>query len=49
LTPWVHQPNHMLASPGLHTHHQLELHQDSPQIHFPAELFDDFSWNLDFI
>jgi hypothetical protein len=49
LTPWVHQPNHMLASPGLHAHHQLELHQDSPQIHFPAELFDDFSWNLDFI
>jgi len=48
LTPWVHQQSHALASPGLHAHHQLELPQDSPQIHFPPELFTDWEYAFDF-
>jgi hypothetical protein len=48
LTPWAHQPNHELMSPSLHAHRQLELAHDSPQIHFPPSLFEDWSWNFAF-
>jgi hypothetical protein len=48
LTPWANQPTHPLASPGLHAHHQLELSQDSPQIHFPPSLFESWNWAFDF-
>jgi len=48
LTPWTHPPSHELTSPGLHAHRQLELAQDSPQIHFPPSLFEDFDWEFNF-
>ncbi|KAI4742249.1 hypothetical protein E4T50_07323 [Aureobasidium sp. EXF-12298] len=48
LTPWANQPTHPLASPGLHAHHQLELSHDSPQIHFPPSLFENWNWAFDF-
>ncbi|CAD0086507.1 unnamed protein product [Aureobasidium vineae] len=48
LTPWTHQASHELASPGLHVQQQIAISEDSPQIHFPAELFENWSWAFDF-
>ncbi|KAG9885913.1 hypothetical protein KCU94_g17430, partial [Aureobasidium melanogenum] len=51
LTPWTtHASNPELLSPGgLHpAQQQLAMSENSPQIHFPAELFENWSWAFDF-
>lgn len=48
LTPWTHQNEHGLLSPGLSAQQQLAMSENSPQIHFPAELFENWSWAFDF-
>ncbi|KAH0072777.1 hypothetical protein KCU60_g17014, partial [Aureobasidium melanogenum] len=51
LTPWTtHASDPELLSPGgLHAQQQLAtMSGNSPQIHFPAELFENWSWAFDF-
>ncbi|KAK6008324.1 hypothetical protein QM012_000227 [Aureobasidium pullulans] len=48
LTPWTHHSENGLLSPGLHTQQHLAMSENSPQIHFPAELFENWSWAFDF-
>ncbi|KAI5204999.1 hypothetical protein E4T38_04559 [Aureobasidium subglaciale] len=47
LSPWARSSNE-LASPSLHNPQHLAVSEDSPQIYFPAELFENWSWAFDF-
>lgn len=46
LSPWT--PTTQAFSPSVQAQQQLAMHEDSPHIHFPAELFENWSWAFDF-